>query len=74
MKTSIVASAFLKAMVKKCDLTQQQMLTTMPIVLTGDTVNYFQNTMQQCKAYGDAIQELIEWYISNKKRSCIITA
>lgn len=46
----------------------------MTIMLTSDALNYLSNTMQQCKPYGDSIQELRKFYTSNEKRTGLLTA
>lgn len=55
-------------------VTEQQVLTALPVMITGDALTYYSNGMNTCTSYGEAIQSLKNCYISDEKKTRILTA
>lgn len=57
-----------------CQITEAQMLRSIPIMLDGDALDYYSRIAASCATYGDAKSALRRWYNSDEKRARILTA
>ena len=56
-----------------CEVTEHEKLKAIPIMLTGDALNYFSNNSRACNSFDDAMKTLREWYNSDDKKSRILS-
>lgn len=63
-----------ETMAKMCQVTEEEKLQSLPIMLKGDALSYFFNNMQSCSTYTEVIQMLKQKYNIDEKRIQILTA
>lgn len=58
---------------RMCKVDKEEMLQSLPIMLSGDALNYFSSEVSGCESYDDAMDQLQKWYNSDEKRARILT-
>lgn len=56
-----------------CEMTETEKLKSVPIMLSGDALNYYASNSKNCKTYEEATQTLRSWYNSDDRKARILT-
>ena len=55
-----------------CNLTMEQKLKGVPVMLDGPALSYYASNLKSCKTYDSAIEGLKIWYTSEEQRSRLL--
>ena len=56
-----------------CEVTPQDKMKAIPVMLTGDALNYYANNSKSCSTFDNAISMLRKWYNSDDRKARILT-
>lgn len=61
-----------ETMATLCEVTDDETLRAIPVVLSGEALIYYSTHVKQCKTYEDAISAFWDWYNNSVKCSRIL--
>ena len=52
-----------------CEVSYEEKLKSLPVMLSGDALNYYASNIKDCNDYEEAIELMKKWYNSDDKKS-----